>query len=67
METAGRLLPGAALLPVGTIDEDTAGDYDYTSSIASQTYDKVKLTYENKDTGKREVYIAQDKIGRAHV
>lgn len=33
------------------IDEDTAGDYDYTSSIASQTYDKVKLTYENKDTG----------------
>lgn len=42
------------------IDEDTAGDYDYTSSIASQTYDKVKLTYENKDTGKREVYIAQD-------
>ena len=26
METAGRLLPGAALLPVGTIDEDTAGE-----------------------------------------
>ena len=26
METAGRLLPGAALLPVGIIDEETAGE-----------------------------------------
>ncbi|MBR4863087.1 MAG: hydrolase [Oscillospiraceae bacterium] len=42
------------------IDEDTAGDYDYKSSIASQTYDKIKLAYENKDTGVREIYIAQD-------
>lgn len=42
------------------IDDDTAGDYDYKSSIASQTYDKIKLSYENKDTGKREIYIAQD-------
>lgn len=42
------------------IDETTAGDYDYKSSIASQTYDKIKLSYENKDTGTREIYIAQD-------
>lgn len=42
------------------ISEDTAGEYEYTSSIASQTYNKIKLIYENKDTGKREVYIAQD-------
>jgi len=42
------------------IDEEAAGDYDYKSSIASQTYDKIKLSYENKDTGKREIYIAQD-------
>lgn len=42
------------------IDEDTAGDYDYKSSIASDTYNRIKLVYENKDTGKREVYIAQD-------
>lgn len=42
------------------IDEDAAGDYDYKSSIASQTYDKIKLSYENKNTGKREIYIAQD-------
>lgn len=42
------------------IDEDTAGDFDYKSSITSQTYDKIKLSYENKDTGKREIFVAQD-------
>ena len=42
------------------IDEDTAGDFDYKSSIASQTYDKIKLSYENKETGKREIFVAQD-------
>ena len=42
------------------VDEDTAGDYDYKSSIATQTYDKIKLSYENKETGKREIYITQD-------
>lgn len=42
------------------IDEEAAGDYDYKSSIAAQTYDKIKLSYENKETGKREIYIAQD-------
>ena len=42
------------------IDEDAAGDFDYKSSIASQTYDKIKLSHENKDTGKREIYVAQD-------
>lgn len=42
------------------IDEDTAGDFDYRSSIASQTYDKIKLSYENKDTGEREIFVAQD-------
>lgn len=42
------------------IDDETAGDYDYKTSIASQTYDKIKLSYENKDTGKREIFIAQD-------
>ncbi len=55
-----------ALKPLGElklnmlVDDETAGDYDYKSSIASQTYNKVKLSYENKDTGTREIYIAQD-------
>ena len=42
------------------IDEDTAQNYSYISSIDEQTYNKIKLTYDNDKTGKREVYIAQD-------
>ena len=42
------------------IDETTGENFDYTSSIDDQTYNKVKLTYDNEKTGKREVYIAQD-------
>ncbi len=42
------------------IDQDVSEDLDYTSSIDKQTYNKIKLTYENEKTGKREVYIAQD-------
>lgn len=41
------------------IDEETAQDFDYTRSIDKQTYDQVKLTYENSETGKRETYVAQ--------
>lgn len=42
------------------IDKETAGDYDYKSSIADRTYNKIKLIYEDDDSGKRQVYIAQD-------
>lgn len=42
------------------IDEETGEDFGYTSSIDSDTYNKIKLSYENKETGKREIYIAQD-------
>ena len=41
------------------IDEETGENFDYTSSIDDQTYNKIKLTYDNEDTGTREVYIAQ--------
>lgn len=41
------------------IDNETAENYDYKSSIDDDTYNRVKLTYDNKDTGKREVYTAQ--------
>lgn len=41
------------------IDESTGENFEYSSSIDSDTYNKVKLVYENKDSGKREVYIAQ--------
>lgn len=42
------------------IDFDTGENFDYFSSIDSETYNKIKLTYDNKDTGKRDVYISQD-------
>ena len=42
------------------IDEETGENFDYTSSIDDQTYNKIKLTYDNEETGKREVYISQD-------
>lgn len=48
--------PGTYLM----IDEETGENFEYTSSIDTDTYNKIKLTYDNEDTGKREVYIAQD-------
>lgn len=42
------------------IDEETGENFDYTSSIDDNTYNKIKLTYDNEEAGKREVYIAQD-------
>ena len=42
------------------IDEETAEDFDYTSSIDSNTYNQVRLVYENEETGKREVYTSKD-------
>lgn len=49
-------VPGAYLM----IDEETGESFDYTSSIDDNTYNKIKLTYDNEDTGHRDVYIAQD-------
>jgi hypothetical protein len=42
------------------IDSETAEDFDYTSTIDQQTYDQIKLIYDNNETGEREVYIAKD-------
>lgn len=41
------------------INAETAEDFDYTSSIDDQTYNRIKLTYDNDKTGEREVYIAK--------
>lgn len=49
-------VPGAYLM----IDEETGENFEYTSSIDDSTYNKIKLAYDNKETGKRDVYIAQD-------
>lgn len=42
------------------IDQDTCADLDYTSSIDKQTYNKIKLRYENEKTGQRDIFLAQD-------
>lgn len=42
------------------IDEETGENFDCSSSIDNDTYNQIKLTYDNKKTGKREVYIAKD-------
>lgn len=43
------------------IDEETGENFEYTQSIDSGTCNRVKLIYNNKKSGKREAYIAQDK------
>ncbi|TGE37638.1 hypothetical protein E4K67_12950 [Desulfosporosinus fructosivorans] len=40
-------------------------DYAQKISIDSETYNKIKLYQDNKDSGKREVYIAQDSANMA--
>lgn len=42
------------------IDEETGLDFSYKSSINDNTYNQIKITYDNEKTGKREVYMAKD-------
>ena len=42
------------------ICEVTAGDFNYKTSIDGDTYNQVKLVYENEEAGTREVYMAKD-------
>lgn len=54
-------LKGLERLKLGlVIDAETGENYDYTSSIDNETYNKIKVIYDNKDTGKREIYITKD-------
>lgn len=41
-------------------DNSLATGYTYTSDIDSDTYNKIKLIKDNKETKKRDVYIVQD-------
>ena len=50
--------PGAYLM----IDEETGENFSYESSIDEQTYNKIKLAYNDEKTGKRELFIAQDGV-----
>ena len=41
-------------------DASLATGYSYETEIDSETYNKIKLVRDNKETGKRDVYIFQD-------
>lgn len=41
-------------------DNDTVEDFDYETSIDQNTYNQVRITYDNEETGKREVYMTRD-------
>lgn len=47
---------GSMIVPL-LINEETAETFSYTSSIDEETYNQIKLVYEN---GKRDIYIAKD-------
>ena len=40
------------------IDAETAEDYMYESTIDKDTYNRIKLYYDNEETGKRDVWMA---------
>lgn len=42
------------------IDDEVAENFKYTSSIDGETYNKIKLYFDNEKSGKREIYISQD-------
>lgn len=48
------------------IDEETALNYTYQASINDDVYSRIKLYYDNEETGEREVYIHnnEEKINR---
>jgi hypothetical protein len=41
------------------IDQETCQTCEFSSSIDKDVYNQVKVYYDNKDTGKREIYIAK--------
>lgn len=43
------------------IDGETAGSYTYKSTIDSDTYNAIRLTYTDNDSGKKTYYASEDK------
>lgn len=42
------------------LDKDLGENYSYKTSIDKDTYNQIKLAYDNKETGKRELFIKKD-------
>lgn len=64
-DKAGKLtLTSAERMVVGlVIDAETGESFSYTSTIDNSTYNRIKLVYEDSESGKREIFTAQDKEG----
>lgn len=43
------------------IDAETGETYNYTSTIDDETYNRVKLVYEDTKTKKRQIFVSEDK------
>ena len=58
----GKLtLTNSADMQVGLIvDADTSESFSYDTSIDTDVYNRVKLSYEDEKTGKRKIFTAQD-------
>jgi len=44
------------------IDKSNIQDFSYSTSIDDNTYNKIKLAYDNKQTGVREIFQTQDTV-----
>ncbi|WP_313524805.1 XkdQ/YqbQ family protein [Anaerotignum sp.] len=42
------------------LDNESAEDFDYTSSIDGETYNQIKIAYDNEKSGIRDTYISKD-------
>ena len=42
------------------IDDASAENFDYSTSIDEKTYNRVKLAFDNEKAGQRDIFIAQD-------
>ena len=60
-DSYGKLtLKNAANMKVNvSIYAETAEDYSYESSIDKETFNRIKLVYDNKEKNKRDVYMVQ--------
>lgn len=44
------------------IEDSNIQDFSYSTSIDNNTYNKIKLAYDNKETGVREIFQTQDNV-----
>lgn len=50
---------GDMYVPI-VIDAETGQNFDYETTIDSDTYNCIKLVYDNEEQGEREIYVARD-------